>query len=256
MPVLEINDMRRKIKEPQHYMHLLFQPQYEVKNDKFKLIGAETLLRWKNNSMPIESVIDIARDSGKIKLLGEMILEESLKNWEVAQTRMGNLKLSINVCPSQLYDKNFAYDTSLIIDMYDVDPENITLEITEGYLIENYWRVKKHIRELQDKKVSFAIDDYSTKYSSPFRLAMLDEVQTVKIDKSYVEGIETDDNKRRKLENLINQCHELGKIIITEGIENKEQSKIISQFGCKYHQGFFYNKPLDMISFILEGYKK
>ncbi|MCP4044330.1 MAG: bifunctional diguanylate cyclase/phosphodiesterase, partial [Gammaproteobacteria bacterium] len=161
------NDLRQVL--PRNELQLHFQPQVDATGD---IIGAEALLRWRHperGNVPPDSFIPIAEETGQILVIGEWVLESALdilKTWtdDIAESPFRNL--AINVSPVQFRQADFVIQIERILGETGADPNQLTLELTEGILVENLEDVIQKMEALKRLGVRFSIDDFGTGYSS------------------------------------------------------------------------------------------
>jgi len=228
-------------------LYLVFQPMIDTKTKK--IVGFEALTRLKTDTLgyisPVE-FIEIAEKRHLISRLGEWIFESAilfLKNLEYEG--YGGLKISINVSGDQLTDPSFK---SKIIDKIvstRINPKNVTLEVTESVLFENYQGVNKTLKNLRQEGIAIALDDFGTGYSSFSRLRELN-IDSIKLDKAFIDNIGKVRDDNLLSGDIISLGHRLGLLIVAEGVETKQQVEYLENRDCDVLQGFYYSKPLEM----------
>lgn len=235
-------ELRSAIRDEE--LMLYYQPIIDLQTEK--IMGCEALLRWVDRSgkfvSPVE-FIPVAEESGLIYELGNWINAtafKQLKLWKVLNT---DLKyISVNVSPHQLQNSEFVNDLRKLLDLHDVDPKDIQLEITEGTFLQESLNTQSQLEILGKMGFRLAIDDFGTGYSS---LAYLKRfaVDVIKIDRSFVMDLEDDPADRDIVKAIIAMTTSLGFDTLVEGVETKEQSLIVSALGCGYAQGYLFGKP-------------
>ena len=225
---------------------LNFQPQYFSESQKLR--GVEALIRWRDNDgkmVPPSVFIPIAEKNGTIIPIGAWVLEESIKTYKSWKDNFGcSFKLSINISAIQYKKTDFVDDVLNIIKKYDIQPSDIELEITESILIEDFNDVYEKLVRLRDYGIRVSLDDFGTGYSSLSYLKEL-PIDTLKIDKSFIDTISNDQNARIILESIIFMSKKLGFETIAEGVETDNQYEYIKSIGCNCIQGYFFSKPVD-----------
>jgi Amt family ammonium transporter len=231
-------DVRRALAAGQFRM--AYQP--VIRLDSNHLAGAEALVRWAHPRrglvLPGE-FIPAAEETGLIEDLGAWILVESIAEaaaWTRATpTRMG---VSINLSPRQLASGRLPALIRTSLELNGLKPRDLCLEITESLLVEEPAEVEKMLKELADLGVRIAIDDFGTGYSS---LAYIKRfpVDILKIDQSFISGIEFESDNRAIVEAIVGLASNLDLRVIAEGVETAEQLKIVRDLGCHYAQGFY-----------------
>ncbi|MCR4787873.1 MAG: bifunctional diguanylate cyclase/phosphodiesterase [Lachnospiraceae bacterium] len=223
-----------------------FQPQFFAEDKKLR--GFEALIRWKdqNGEMISPSVfIPIAEKNGAIIPIGNFVIKESIRTFVQWKKRYDvDMILSINISAVQYRTDNFVESVLDIISTYEVDPGDIELEITESFLIEDFNDVMNKLEILREYGVRVSLDDFGTGYSSLSYLKGL-PIDTLKIDKEFVDSISSDENARIILDTIIYMTKKLGFETIAEGVETKEQFDYLKSIGCDCIQGFYLAKPTD-----------
>ncbi len=223
-----------------------FQPQFFVESNRLR--GVEALIRWKdkNGEMISPSVfIPIAEKNGAIIPIGNFVIKESIRNYVQWKKKYDtDMILSINISAVQFRTENFAQSVLDVISSYDVNPEDIELEITESFLIEDFADVIVKLEVLREYGVRISLDDFGTGFSSLSYLKGL-PIDTLKIDKEFVDSICVDENSRIILDTIIYMTKKLGFETIAEGVESKEQYDYLKSVNCDCIQGFYLAVPTD-----------
>lgn len=232
-----------------------FQPQYYVKDKKLR--GVEALIRWKDADGKMISpavFIPIAEKNGAIVPIGTWVIEESIKTFAQWKRKYPvDMILSLNISAIQYKQNEFTANIIHIIEKYNVDPGEIELEITESILIDSFKEVTEKLCILREYGIRISLDDFGTGYSSLSYLKRL-PIDTLKIDKSFVDTMLTDNNARIIMDSIIHMVKKLGFETIAEGVETEEQFEYLKSIECDCIQGFLLGKPLpeDDIEKILE----
>lgn len=224
---------------------LYFQPQFYI--DSGKLRGVEALIRWKDEDGHMISpgeFIPIAEKNGSIVPIGAWVIEEALKAYAGWRDKFGtNMIMSINISAIQYKSPDFVEHIISALDRYDIHPSEIELEITESVLIDNFSEVISKMRMLRDYGVRVSLDDFGTGYSSLSYLKGL-PINTLKIDKSFIDTLVTDDTTRIITESIISMVKKLGFETVAEGVETLEQYEYLKTIHCDNIQGFYLGKPM------------
>lgn len=224
---------------------MYFQPQYYT--DTQRLRGVEALIRWKDDDDKMISpavFIPIAEKNGAIIPIGNWVIEESVRNYAEWKRKYGYpLIMSINISSIQYKRKDFVGKLIEIIQKYDVQPSEIELEITESILIEDFAEVKEKLMTLRDYGIRISLDDFGTGFSSLSYLNGL-PIDTLKIDKSFVDKVGTDASTRIITESIVSMVSKLGYETVAEGVETKEQLDYMKTIGCDMIQGFYLGRPV------------
>jgi len=225
-------------------LFLVYQPQVNTQGD---CIGVEALVRWTH---PVQGVltpaefISIAEESGLILELGTWVLDEScaqFKRWTEDNIHLE--KISINVSPKQFRHINFINTVRDTLSKYQLPAHQLTLEITEGVVIEDIKDTINKMTILKSLGVAISIDDFGTGYSSLTYLKEL-PIDQLKIDQSFVSDIINDKKGLMIASTIIAISKKLGLNVIAEGVENKQQVELLNKQGCDRFQGFYFSKPM------------
>lgn len=244
---LQAVTIENKLKEAVFHKNfcLHFQPQYYV--DSRRLRGVEALIRWKDEDNEMISpgiFIPIAEKNGAIVPIGSWVLEESIRQYAEWKKKYGcSFVMSINISAIQYKRKDFVNKLIDIISQYDVKPNEIELEITETVLIEDFDEVKEKLLALRDYGIRISLDDFGTGFSSLSYLNGL-PIDTLKIDKSFVDKVSTDESTKIITETIVSMVRKLGYESVAEGVETEEQFAYMKEVGCDVIQGYLLGKPL------------
>ncbi len=224
---------------------MYYQPQFRT-SDK-KLRGVEALIRWRNDDgrMVSPSVfIPIAEKNGSIVPIGTWVIEESLQTYaEWKRKYHYPLVISLNVSAVQYEQADFIDKLMHLMKEYGVAPDEIELEITESVLIDDFKVITEKLEMLRDLGVRISLDDFGTGYSSLSYLKRL-PIDTLKIDKSFIDTVITDENTRIITESIVYMVKKLGFETIAEGVETEEQYQYLNEINCDNIQGFLLGQPM------------
>ncbi|MFQ2671722.1 putative bifunctional diguanylate cyclase/phosphodiesterase [Aeromonas caviae] len=216
-----------------------------------RLHGAELLCRWPHPEFGMispDEFIPLAEELGLIGQLGQLMLElgcAQLAHWQVAAP---DLVLSINLSPLQFRDPELCPQIFDCIARHGLAPWQLELEITEGVLMENADEIESNLASLIEAGFQLAIDDFGTGYCSLAYLPRL-QVATLKLDKSFTQGLATNQATTAIVRSVIGLGHELGIKITAEGVETPEQQAWLVQVGCDRLQGYLFSRPLPPAEF-------
>ncbi len=238
------NDLARALSNDELFLN--YQPIYDTSIDK--LIGVEALIRWRHKEkgiiLPTE-FIPLAERSGMIHPIGDWVLFNACKQNKKWQDRgYEPVYISVNVSVLQLEQPGFCRVVEEMLKETGLEPEYLQLEITETYFIQKYDSIKDTINELSQLGVRLAIDDFGTGYSSLSQLCTFD-VNNIKIDKTFIDGIERDLNKSKIVKALISLAESLNISLTAEGVETQEQLIFLKKNKCTVAQGFLFSEPVD-----------
>lgn len=227
-------------------LFLMYQPIYHLKEKE--IAGMEVLLRWQHQTkgliMP-EVFIPIAENGDVIFQISEWVLTEicrQVREWELEQIK--NFKISFNVSASLLLKKNLTKSILTIIQKFDLPIELFDAEITETVLLSNSSLTESVIHELKEFGLTFSIDDFGTGYSSFVHLKLL-PLRAIKIDKSFIKNIITNEKDTIIVDSIIEIGRRMNIDVVAEGIETQEQLDFLLNKNCKKGQGYLLCPPLN-----------
>ncbi|MDD3517925.1 MAG: GGDEF domain-containing protein [Chromatiales bacterium] len=237
-------DLRRAVERGE------FQPYFQpiVTLPDGRLTGFEALVRWmhpgKGLVSPME-FIPIAEETGLIVPIGTDMLRmacRQARQW--AEEFPGfDFTVSVNLSPKQLRDTDLPRHVGAILDETGFAPHCLKLEITEGAVMENTEQALVLLGALKSMNIQLSLDDFGTGYSSLSYLHRL-PIDVLKIDRSFIRDVDTDQAARSFVETIVNLARQLRLKVICEGIETEAQARVLSEMGCEYGQGFLYSRPV------------
>lgn len=247
--VTMIRELRQGIENGEFELH--FQPLMNISGN---LVFAEALLRWKRPSqriVPAGEFIDFMSSLPMMTEVGVWVFDSvcaQIQTWKNEGHWRSDCAIFVNISPKQFEDEQFARQVKQTIKKYDINPQQLVLEITEESLINNLDRVHGQLMELIDFGLRIALDDFGTGYSS---LAMLQKlpVQFVKLDREFINDLSSSKDTYSIVKAVIKLCHILSLEVIAEGVETEEQHTILKQLGCNYFQGYYFDKPMEAAAF-------
>ena len=230
-------------------LFLVYQPIYSLEQNHIE--GVEALIRWhhplRGLVMPSE-FISFAEESGFIIQIGDWVLHEAcsqLKKWHLEYPDLEYLTVNVNISGKQIKQKDFVDKVKNILQVTGLNPNRLILEITESSFIESQSIIDDLLSDLRKIGVAFAIDDFGTGYSSLGYLKNF-SVDTIKIDKSFIDGIVDDKKGFEIVKTIIQMAQDMGIKTVAEGIENSEQLQNLKSLMCKFGQGYYLSKPVDV----------
>lgn len=235
---------------------MCYQPQYYAGNRRLR--GVEALIRWKDEDSRLISpatFIPVAEKNGSIITIGSWVVEESVKQYAAWRKQFGfPFIMSINISALQYKRGDFVDSLVEVLKRYQVSPSEIELEITESVLIDDFRAVSERLKVLRGYGIRISLDDFGTGFSSLSYLKKL-PIDTLKIDKSFIDTVMTDSATRVITESIINMVKSLGFESIAEGVEEAQQYEYLHAIGCDVIQGYLFSKPLSPQEFetVLNG---
>ncbi|HEU0073699.1 MAG TPA: EAL domain-containing protein [Dehalococcoidia bacterium] len=218
-----------------------------------RIVGFEALVRWRHQSRGLlqpAQFIGLAEDSGFIHDLGHFVLFEACRQghaWKGEYPDADGLTMSVNVSAHQLQKPGFVQEVERVLKNTGFNPGMLVLEITESVLIRHPEEVIGTLQELKALGVHLALDDFGTGYSSLSYLKRF-PIDILKIDRSFIEGMNETDRDMMLVQTVIDLGHTLKLDIVAEGIERSEQLKSLQALDCALGQGYLFAKPLDASS--------
>lgn len=229
---------------------LHYQPQYD--SAKKVIRGAEALIRWKISDTELISpgeFIPMAEKNGFIVNIGEWVVEQALSDFCVWKKYGYQGIISINFSAVQLMNTNFYEMLMGKVNQKKILPSDVEVEITESVLIDDSQKVIEQLTRLKEKGFKISLDDFGTGYSSLSYLKNI-PIDTLKIDKSFVDSMLCDDSTGIITDAVIKMVKKLGFETIAEGVETEEQYEYLKKMDCDNIQGFLLGKPMSSEAFI------
>lgn len=251
------NDLRSAMNKEQFIVY--YQPIINLKDAS--ITKAEALIRWNHPTKGLISpaeFIPIAEETGLIGALGQLVFYQALKDLSIIRNALSSdFQLSINISPNQFHHPEILLDWLKSIRELGIPGNCISLEITEGLLLEASSNVLSTLSTLQEAGIELSIDDFGTGYSALAYLKKFD-INYVKIDKSFIQNLASDNYDAVLCEAIIHMAQKLDIQVIAEGIENASQKSLLTEYKCNYGQGYLFAKPgtLDQLLVLLNASKK
>ncbi|NFO41155.1 EAL domain-containing protein [Clostridium botulinum] len=224
---------------------VFYQPQYTIDR---KLKGFEALFRWQSKkyaNVPVIKIIEVMESSNLIIDMGYYIMREACKfAKKINENRKDKIVVSINISAIQIMEKDFIKKVKSIINKTGVYIDCIGIEITETVLVKNIEENIMKIKELKDMGVTISLDDFGTGYSSLNYIVNM-PLSLIKIDKSFISGMNVKKEYIKLLRLIIASAHSLNLPIVAEGVETEEQLAKLNKMNVDYVQGFLFSKPVE-----------
>jgi diguanylate cyclase (GGDEF)-like protein len=236
------NKLRQALEKDEFVLH--YQPKVDVRERR--IVGMEALIRWRSPEfglVPPIKFIPLLEETRLILEVGSWALSRAARDhrrW--TEKGFKPVRVAVNVSAIQLRQRNFVATVEKAI-VQGVSPVAIDLEITESLVMED---IQANIGKLKEAKgfgLRIAIDDFGTGYSSLAYLAKL-PVETLKIDRSFINGMAKDRDAATLVQTMIGLAHSLRLTVVAEGVETEEQAKRLLELGCDQMQGYLISKPL------------
>lgn len=232
------DDLRRAIAEGE--LTLAYQPLISASDERMQ--GVEALVRWEHPTLgliPPEDFIPLAESRGLIVPLGDWVLRHACLD----ARRWPGLRIAVNVSPVQFRQRGFVEQVAAILEATGIDPGRLDLELTEGVLIQDAEQAEEVIMNLRALGIRMGLDDFGSGYSSMIYLRRF-AFDKVKIDRAFLQSLETSGEGAIILQYIVSLGHALGLSVTAEGVEHSEQVDFLKRLGCDELQGYFYAPPL------------
>lgn len=239
---LEI-DLRRALDQDE--IEILFQPQVSVTSGR--IVGAEALARWRHptfGELGATTLFNVAERSDYLTQLSDHVQRKAIGAAAAWPAMLERLRLSVNITAADIVRPGFAAQFLGLVQDSGFDPRRLTVEVTEGGLIEDLNAAAYLLARLREGGLRVAIDDFGTGYSSLAYLKAL-PLDYLKIDKRLCEDITGSPRDRIVVRSVIDMARSLGLSVIAEGVETQEQLDLLAQEGCNLYQGFLCSRAID-----------
>jgi len=236
-------ELRKAVSDQQ--FDLWYQPQISLTTGLVE--GAEALIRWQHPTkgiLPPTKFIPLAEELGLISLVGTWVLENGCRqmvDWKNSDPIPWHL--GINVAAPQFMTKGFAESVLRVLEVYDIEPSQLQLEVTESVLINDLQSVVRNLYLLRSNGVRIALDDFGTGYSSLQYLQEL-PLDLLKIDRSFISKLEAGSMLDSLANVIVDLANRFGLKTVAEGVETAEQLELVKQLNCDLVQGFYFSKPV------------
>ena len=234
-------------------LHLHWQPIHRMRDGA--LIGAEALIRWRDESgrlVPPDDFIPYAETVGLIVPIGELVLDAA--SWQASRWLSAGtpLPVSVNLSPEQIVGSDLVAEVRAALARYGVPPSSLRLELTETAAVKDYAVTAGRLAELRALGVRLSLDDFGTGYSS-LRLLRDLAVDDVKVDRSFVAGMDANEADAAMVRLVVETSHALGLTVTAEGVERQGQLEALAALGCDHVQGFLLGRPVPVADFEVGG---
>jgi diguanylate cyclase (GGDEF)-like protein len=253
--LMRMGELRRAVEQEQFVLH--YQPMISLTTGR--VVRVEALLRWQHpreGLMMPDSFVPLLEQSGLIRALTPWLLNEALTLVHELHQQELSVVLAVNLSGRDLQDFLLADTLAEQLAARQVEPGWLELEITESAVMEDPARAHDLLQRLADMGLRITVDDFGTGYSSLAYLKKL-PVSAVKIDKSFVTGMERSENDAIIVRTSIDLAHNLGLSVIAEGVESDDLLRRLAELGCDVAQGFYLSRPLapdELITWLKESF--
>lgn len=239
------NELRRAIERNELLVY--YQPIVSLNNGA--IIGFEALVRWQHPQRGLLSpgeFLPIANEIGLSSIIDRWVLRQActqLKQWQTDLASDIPLVISVNVNGHDLTEPDFAQKVNSVVQETGISPQSLKLEITEETVIDKPEIAIVTLHDLHAIGIKVSLDDFGTGYSSLSYLHRL-PINTLKIDRSFVSGVEIDNHITEVVRTIVTLAHNLGMDVIAEGAETTAHLDLLNMLGCEYGQGYYFSQPV------------
>ncbi len=226
-------------------LRLFYQPKVSCLTGRVE--GVEALIRWQHPKRGLLSpyhFITMAEESGLIVDIGNWVITEAIRQLSVWTQSSRDISIAVNVAAPQLANSNFAEMLLQKIEIGEVRPSSLELEVTESVVMNDIGSVQRQLELLKQQEISIAIDDFGTGYSSLRYLKDL-PLDILKIDKSFIDNLCDGEKYQSIARTIVSIAKTLNLRTVAEGVETIDQLAIVNEMGCDYIQGYLYSPPVD-----------
>ncbi len=239
------SELRQALRRDELELH--YQPRLDLGTGK--IVGLEALVRWRHNERGLLApgeFVPLAEQSGLIVPLGYWVISRALRDMQALREHgLAPLHMAVNLSFRQFQDSQLLSTLSRLIAERGVEAQWLEFELTETAVMRRSDLVKQTMDALGRLGVRFSLDDFGTGFSSFVHLNSL-PIALLKIDKSFVGGMEEREENRKLVHAMINLAHNLNLEVVAEGVETPEQLALLRLFGCDQAQGYLISKPLPL----------
>jgi len=243
------SELRRALRRDELELH--YQPRLNLHDGQ--IVGLEALVRWRHGErglLPPSEFVPLAEQSGLIVPLGYWVISRALRDMQALRERgLAPLHMAVNLSFRQFQDSQLLSTLSRLIAERGVEAQWLEFELTETAVMRRSDLVKQTMDALGRLGVRFSLDDFGTGFSSFVHLNSL-PIALLKIDKSFVGGMELREENRKLVHAMINLAHNLHLEVVAEGVETPEQLALLRSFGCDQAQGYLISKPLPLAELV------
>ena len=240
-------ELRRAIDEGD--LRIYLQPKIHMASGHIR--GAEALVRWqhaKHGVIPPVEFIELAEHTGLIKPLTDWVIEAVLRIHQDWNARGCALPIAVNISARNLHDEDFESRLHKLQSLHDVPVGLLEIEVTESVIMEDAEFSLRMLHGLRNQGIPLYIDDFGTGYSSLSYLQKM-PVDYLKIDQSFVRNITTSKESSLIVRSTIELAHDIGLMVVAEGVETQEHWDLLAQFKCDYSQGYLIARPMPVEAF-------
>jgi EAL domain-containing protein (putative c-di-GMP-specific phosphodiesterase class I) len=237
-----VTKLRRAVERREWELH--YQPIVELATGAIQ--GVEGLIRWRSEDgelIPPNEFIPLAEELGLIEAIGDWVVEDLVRQDQEWRSEGLELEMGFNLSPRQFWQPDLTERILSRLDARRTNPSHIVVEITENSAMRDPERASAVLWDLHARGLRLALDDFGIGYSSLWRLQSL-PVDVLKIDRSLVSQIDTNEKSATIVGAFIQVGHSLGMTTLAEGIETEGEWRFLAEQGCELGQGFYFSRPV------------
>ena len=238
---------------------VFYQPKFDLRSGN--VVGVEALVRWphpKRGLLGPAHFLPLVRKRGLMRAVTDIVLTQALDDAAEWQGLGIGVPIAVNVFAPSLGDLDLPTHIASALAERQLSPEDLTIEITEDFLLDNIDRTRSVLERLRQRGIRIAIDDFGSGYSALWYLREL-AIDEVKLDRHFIAPIRVDARAAAVVRGVVDLAHVLGVTTVAEGVENAETADRLREFGCEVAQGYFYSPPISaaaMMNMLASGQSK
>ncbi len=240
-----LNDLKRALDGFE--FEVFYQPKFDIQADPPRLVSAEALVRWLHPELGMiapSDFIPLFERNGDIEEIDKFVWAQAARQITGWRAEFGvTLPVSVNLSRVDVFDP--ALETTLegILSVNGLDHDALKLEVTESAYIENADQMTRVVKGLRRRGFTMEMDDFGSGYSSLNILSDI-EIDVLKIDRAFIEGVDCDERKQRMVELIVGVARNLNMTVVAEGVETESQLRLLKDLGCQLVQGYYFSAPL------------
>jgi diguanylate cyclase len=238
---------------------VFYQPKFDLRTGD--VVGVEALVRWphpKRGLLGPAHFLPLVRKRGLMRAVTDIVLTQALDDAAEWHAMGIGVPIAVNVFAPSLGDLDLPTHIASALASRSLNPEDLTIEITEDFLLDNIERTRSVLERLRQRGIRIAIDDFGSGYSALWYLREL-AIDEVKLDRHFIAPIRVDARAAAVVRGVVDLAHVLGVTTVAEGVENVETAERLREFGCEVAQGYYYSPPVSaaaMMNLLASGQPK
>jgi EAL domain-containing protein (putative c-di-GMP-specific phosphodiesterase class I) len=238
---------------------VFYQPKFDLRSGD--IVGVEALVRWphpKRGLLGPAHFLPLVRKRGLMRAVTDLVLTQALDDAAEWNSLGIGVPIAVNVFAPSLGDLDLPTHIASALAIRELNPKDLTIEITEDFLLDNIERTRSVLERLRQRGIRIAIDDFGSGYSALWYLREL-AIDEVKLDRHFIAPIRVDPRAAAVVRGVVDLAHVLGVTTVAEGVENAETAERLREFGCEVAQGYYYSPPVSaaaMMNLLASGRPK